>query len=278
MKKEILEFYKNQGERTKVEKNPFKEIPRDIKEITKIIRGWGIHPVEIFKQNLKFSKYRINDRSLKTVQEVMNKIKKLDNRNLNKTRKTKDKIVIICKHFAMLLTSILRSKGIPARCRCGFATYFSRAWFEDHWICEYWNGKKWLRVDPQMGRIKEDKKHLTSIDFNNLPKDIFFPAGVLWQLYRKGFISGNYCGFSHERGENGSWYIRGNMLRDFFALNKTEYTYQETNKLMDKNYSPNKKDLKLLDEIAKITTNPDKNFRKIRSLYKKRNDLKPNKK
>ncbi len=263
MNKEILEFYKKQGERTKVKKETFKSFPNDIKKICEIIRGLGIHPYDLSKIGLNLPKERIKDRYLRTIQEVIDKIKKLDENNLTKSRKPEDKIVIICKHFAMLLASILREKGIPARCRCGFATYFKNGWFEDHWICEYWNGKKWVRVDPQIDKLKSIKKQLTKINFNDMPKDIFFPAGILWQLYRKNLISGDFCGFYHEKGENGEWYIRGNMLRDFFALNKIEYTYQEESKLMDRNYHPTKNDLKLLDQIAELTINSDKNFKEI---------------
>lgn len=275
MNKEILEFYKKQGERTKVKKETFKSFPNDIKKICEIIRGLGIHPCDLSKIGLNLPKERIKDRYLRTIQEVIDKIKKLDENNLTKSRKPEDKIVIICKHFAMLLASILREKGIPARCRCGFATYFKNGWFEDHWICEYWNGKKWVRVDPQIDKTKSVKKQITSINFTDMPKDVFFPAGILWQLYRKNLLSGDFCGFSHEKGENGKWYIRGNMLRDFFALNKIEYTYQEESKLMDRNYNPTKNDLKLLDQIAELTINSDKNFKQIRKLYNLKINLRP---
>lgn len=60
------------------------------------------------------------------------------------------------------------------------------------------------------------------------------------------------CGFSLEEGESGEWYIRGNLLRDFFALNKMEYTYQELSKLMDRNYKPSEEELELLDRIATL--------------------------
>nr|WP_246715041.1 hypothetical protein [Rhizobium sp. BK196] len=34
-----------------------------------------------------------------------------------------------------MLCAFLRNKGIPARVRCGFASYFSAEW-EHHWLCE----------------------------------------------------------------------------------------------------------------------------------------------
>lgn len=275
MKQKMLNNYIQQWPRTKVKKWTFDKFPKEISKITQIIRWWWVHPCDLEKIGLKFPESRIKDRNLKTIQEVINKIKKLDKHDLKIARDPKNKIVIICKHFAMLLASILREQGIPARCRCWFATYFSNWWFEDHWICEYWNGKKRLRVDPQMDKLKSAKKQLTWINFNNMPKDIFFSAGVLWQLYRQNLMSGDFCWFSHEEGESGAWYIRGNMLRDFFWLNKIEYTYQEESKLMDRNYNPTKEDLILLDKIADLTIHCDENFDELVKFYKDHKELRP---
>lgn len=271
----ILYFYRNQGPRTKVKKDTFHGFPKNIGNVCRKIRGLGIHPCDLHKINLELPSERTKDRYLKTVQEVVEKIRLIKDTDLTIERKPEDKIVIICKHFSMILASILREQGMPARCRCGFATYFSNGWFEDHWICEYWNGEKWIRVDPQIDKIKSAKKQLNTIDFTNMPKDIFFPAGILWKLYRQGFVSGDYCGFSHEDSERGEWYIRGNMLRDFFALNKIEYTYQEVSKLMDRDYEPNNDELKLLDKIADLTITVDKNFDKLTDFYKNNKNLIP---
>ena len=107
----------------------------------------------------------------------------------------------------MLLCSILREQGIPARTRCGFATYFQGGWFEDHWICEYWNyqEKRWMRVDSQIDDIKLVSLSIdrNKINFFDLPKGVFFPAGVLWKLYRDGFVEGKVEGFLSEKDEFG---------------------------------------------------------------------------
>ena len=230
--KEELDFYKNQGIRTKIKKGTFDSFPNDISKICKIIQGLLIHPGTLKElYNINLPKSRINDRRLKTIQEIINKIKKLDKHSLLIPREPEKRVVAICKHFSMLLCSILREKGIPARTRCGFATYFLGGWFEDHWICEYWNDKqkRWIRVDSQIDDIQIVAYHInrTKINFLDLPKGVFFPAGILWELYREGFIEGKVEGFSLEPKGFGEWYIRGNMLRDFFALNEIEFLYSE---------------------------------------------------
>ena len=56
-----------------------------------------------------------------------------------------------CRDDSLMLCSILRQRSIPARVRCGFATYFGVGPFEDHWICECWSAeaRRWIRVDAQ---------------------------------------------------------------------------------------------------------------------------------
>ncbi|MDH3324269.1 MAG: transglutaminase-like domain-containing protein [Candidatus Peregrinibacteria bacterium] len=275
-----LNYYLNQGVRTKVTEGIYNEFPDEINKICRIIQGLLIHPGTLKElYNLNLPKERIQDRNIKTIQEILDKAKKLDNSPLTFSREPQKRVVAICKHFAMLLCSILREKGIPSRTRCGFATYFQGGWFEDHWICEYWDKKekRWIRVDSQIDDIQIVAYHLdrNKLNFLDLPKGVFFPAGILWKLYRDGFIEGKVEGFSLEPEAFGEWYIRGNMLRDFFALNEIEYLYSEEDLLMKKGHKVTKKDLKLLDEIAEYTSNPDINFEKIRKLYKNNKKLIP---
>ncbi|MET9525897.1 transglutaminase domain-containing protein [Streptomyces coeruleorubidus] len=52
-----------------------------------------------------------------------------------------------CRHFATLACAILRARGVAARARCGFGTYFVEGRGLDHWITEYWHTAeaRWVR-------------------------------------------------------------------------------------------------------------------------------------
>lgn len=275
----ILNYYTQQGARTTVDEGTFGGFPDDISTIISVIQGLLVHPGELKLHNIKISRTRVNDRNLKTLQESINHAQKLSHKSLLEQVPIEERVVNICRHFSMFMCSVLREKGIPARTRCGFATYFANGWFDDHWICEYWHKqqKRWVRVDAEVDDIlalfyKIDR---TKINMCDLPKEAFFTTGVLWQLHRKGLVSGKLCGFSLDSKEFGEWYIRGNLLRDFFALNKVEYTYQELSKLMQKDYQPTKKELLLLDKIANLTINADSNFSNLLKLYNKHTELRP---
>src|SRR6202011_2542187 len=64
-----------------------------------------------------------------------------------------------CRDYAIMLASMLRHQSIPARIRCGFATYFTTGPFEDHWICEYWSATddRWIRADAQLDQFHREQ-------------------------------------------------------------------------------------------------------------------------
>lgn len=275
--KKELEFYSKQGTRTEVSPGTFDNFPDDLEGIVKIMQGFLIHLGRARK--LKFPKQRLGKVSLRTVQEVIGEVMKMNSNSLIKKRKIQERVVVTCKHFSSILASILRSKGISSRARCGFATYFNPGWFEDHWICEYWHRKekRWVQVDAQMDEFWKKRLCLDSLKINtlDLKNGQFFYGSELWQLFREDKVSGDICGFSLIPNFYGPWYIRGNMVRDFFSLNGTELIYLEESKLMSRDYKINKRDLIVLDKVAQLTSKVSNNFNELRKFYEKRKDLRP---
>ena len=70
----------------------------------------------------------------------------LDPNPLHIPRSKENKILGNCRDFSVTLASMLQSRGIPARPRCGFGKYFIPDHYEDHWVCEYWNAvqQRWI--------------------------------------------------------------------------------------------------------------------------------------
>ena len=108
--------------------------------------------------------------------------------------------------------------------------------------------------------------HLNNDWFNHLDlkRGQFLYGAHVWELYRQAVVEGDICGFSPKKifGED---YIRGNMMRDFFALNKVEYLYNENLPFLDKDIS--QEGLKELDHIAVITKDVDEHFDEIRESF-----------
>ena len=125
-----------------------------------------------------------------------------------------------CRDFALMTCSALRERGVPARVRCGFATYFPSNPFEDHWVCEHWRAdeNRWVLTDAQLDPLQ--RKHLhVAFDPTDLPPKTFLNAGEAWTAWRAGEVNERAFGHGESRG---AWFLKVNLMRDLFALRKQE--------------------------------------------------------
>jgi transglutaminase-like putative cysteine protease len=125
-----------------------------------------------------------------------------------------------CRDFSVVLCAILRHQGVPSRTRCGFGTYFLPEHYEDHWVCEVWSSerRRWILVDAQLDALQRE---VLQLDFDPLdvPYDRFIVASHAWQMVRTGHTHPDSFGIFEWHGFD---FIRGNLVRDFIALNKVE--------------------------------------------------------
>lgn len=232
-----------------------------------------------------------------------------DGLSLSVPRSPEERIIACCREFAVLATALFRAKGVPARARCGFAMYLANSGFyEDHWMCEYWDGKTWIGIDPQIdpfqqstfenyARSTEDidpgyKDMLLTLDPMHLTEKHFMTAGVAWKMHREGRADPNKFGIGsdpHKFGLEtlyGAWFIRGQLLRDFAALNKVEpvpflvrldfgQDWKPWRLLSAKDEELSKKDMKLLDDIAELCIRPDDKLHEINEVFMSNKELQP---
>lgn len=145
---------------------------------------------------------------LRTVgaEAILDNVLGIDPSPLDQARPAEQRMVGFCYHFALLHCALLRAKGIPARIRCGFASYFRAGIWEDHWVTEYRSGDRWIRTDPQIGRAG-----LTAADFQD--------GVTAWQRCRADPEQTPAYG----NGELWGWdELRGTLINDVAALNKVE--------------------------------------------------------
>ncbi|HEY3504286.1 MAG TPA: transglutaminase-like domain-containing protein [Actinocatenispora sp.] len=122
------------------------------------------------------------------------------------------RVVGTCRHFAVLACALLRHRGIPARARCGFATYFVPGRCLDHWVTEYRSGDRWVRVDSEVlgGDVLERP--------DDLADGLFLTGGEAWTRYRRGGADPMAFGVAGTDHAWGAAEIRGNAIRDLAAL------------------------------------------------------------
>jgi hypothetical protein len=126
-------------------------------------------------------------------------------------------------------------------------------------------------VDAQLDEFQ--KKNL-KIRFNtvDVPSYNFVTGGKAWLLCRAGQADPQKFGIFKMRGLD---FIRGDLIRDFLALNRIEILPWDVFGLISKPGSQlTPKELELHDHIAGLTLQPDESFEEIRSLADSNPDLK----
>jgi hypothetical protein len=167
---------------------------------------------------LEADQVRFDEQHLHSTTEVFERAFEIRADPLTVAREPVDRVVGICRHFALLHTALLRAQHVPARVRCGFANYFDSSKWYDHWITERWDGSRWVRDDPQ---IDELQAAIITPDFDpyDQPPERFLAAGEAWIAARSGEIDAARFGIFDMWGLA---FIAGNVLADVACLNKVE--------------------------------------------------------
>jgi hypothetical protein len=273
MKQKILDFYKQPLAITSTDEyaTSIKKLPNDIKSLVKIVQGLAIHEFVASEYNFEVPEERKGEAHIRYVQQMFKQLFKHDVHPLSTARPPEKRLVGVCHHFMLFLTSLLRAKGYSVRARCGFGTYFNPGTFEDHWVCEYWNEEeaRWILVDAQMDEVQHKVLHL---DFDNLdvPRNRFIIAGDAWMQCRNGNADPSKFGI-FKGNLRGLWFIAGDIVRDVASLNKMEMLPWDTWGGMPKPGDIlNGEELQFFDHLAKLTLEPDTSFDELRKAY--RND------
>jgi hypothetical protein len=190
-------------------------IPADPVGICRLVPGLVLHPFEAVDLDLDAARFA--GQQLRPASAIIGAVLALDPAALDIPREPERRLIGTCRTFVVLSCALLRYRGIAARARCGFGTYFQPGLGLDHWITEYWQeaGQRWVRVDTQ---------HLEH-SFVPRPQDLqpgeFLTGGEAWAGYRHGGVDA--ATFGVPGTENfGPAEISGNAVRDLAALNKVE--------------------------------------------------------
>jgi hypothetical protein len=207
--------------------------------------------------------------NVRPVAEMLSRIVALDGRPLTEAREPARRLPCVCRHFATMLSAILREQGLPARARCGFGGYFVPGRFEDHWVTEYWNEaeRRWILVDAQLDAAQR-KAFKIEIDPLDIPRDRFIIAGDAWRKCRAGQADPNRFGLSI-LNEQGLWWVAQNLVRDLAALNRIEMQPWDVWGIMpEPDHVITDDEVRLLDRVAEVTMGGDGALADVVAIYR----------
>lgn len=262
-KESVLDFYKQHSEFTDPGKYEYlyENLPDSLPELCSLIKSQFIHPhSELPKYRDLIPKERWNEaEKYSTINSILEGLLLFDSRGLEKDRKPEDRLVLGCRDNAILLASILRHQGIPARLRAGHATYLIPDFHTSHTICEVWNENenRWMLVDPSMDMV----------DFSKDKFDFSHEAWLQMQQKEIDFklfgIPGRYSGYLS---------IMAKVNTDLAFILRNEYTIYQYAPMLDyarkNNNQLSDKHIETLNGISELMKTLDAiSLMKLQEIY-----------
>ncbi len=248
----VLDFYRQYSAYTDPGEYEYlyENLPDSLPELCSLIRSQIMHPYsELPEYRDLIPEERWNEElKYPTVKSTLEGLLSYDSRGLVKDRLPEDRLVLICRSNAILLASILKYRGIPARVRGGYATYIESGFHINHAICEVWNENRWMLVDPSMDKI----------DFN---RDLFDFSNDAWLQMQKKEIDPDLYGNPGQL--SGMVSILAIVCTDLAFILGTEYTIYQYAPVLEYAFKNNSQltseHIEMLNRISELMKSLDAN-------------------
>jgi formylglycine-generating enzyme required for sulfatase activity len=262
----VLDFYRQYSSFTDPGEYAYlyKNLPDSLPELCSLIKSQFIHPVaELPIYRDQIPKERWNETvKYTTVKSILKGLVTYDSRGFVKDRKPEDRLVLGCREYAILLASILKYRGIPARVRYGFAPYLIPGFNSNHVICEVQNknDKHWMLVDVGTNMI----------DFS---REKFAFGNDSWLKMQKKEIDPNLYGVPGEYSKNNGLVSIATMVcLDLASVLGNEYTVYQYAPISDYASQNNNQlpmdQIEILNKISNLMTSlNDDNLSKLQEIY-----------
>ena len=279
-----IEFYKKTSCFTDLGlyKNFAINLPNDIREICLLQRHQIIHPVAIIRARedknafdefskfhgdiaeIPFDRLLFENERFSTALSILAELLRREN-IYSCERKIQNKMHLTCREQAILLTAILKAKGIPARVRSGFAPYISGdGILHDHWICERFCDKenRWILTDADC--CVEN----LGFDFADIPCDKFLFGAQSYLKIRGREICDEALEFASVPPTHGMRAALQSLFYDLHSLMNNEiFFWHSPRYIVEKKFDLSQAEFEELDFIANLMLEPSKNFEKICDIW-----------
>lgn len=282
MEKHMLEHYKKTGTFTYAGGygDYFRSLPDEVPTLGRLICAQVIHRVTLKEGNTNanetllygdmnrypWHRMRCEDDIFITAPALVSELFRLDARGFVRDRAVEHKLVVTCRYVSVLMSAILKAKGIPARCRAGFAPYFKEGISMDHWINQYYNEKegRWITFDAD-GFYEECNMPLSQYD---MPEDSFDWAADAYLSVRSGKTDGTRYVYADTLGTCALPALVRYLIYDFHALMNNELTYTFLPAYLDQRLDGlTEKELQEFDALAEYLSKPDRYFDKLCTIW-----------
>lgn len=257
-----------------------RDLPVDIAQVGHLVKQQIIHKMTLYSgrkgshinpvygEISKVPWYRQSeDDYFPTAAAMLAELYRRDPRGFVPDRSQEHKLILTCRFVAILMASILKSRGIAARVRAGYAPYIPSDRIEDHWITQYWHtlSERWITIDADTSLEQR------AFDPFDMPPATFDFAANVWLAVRTGRKAPDAYRI------HGPTYLDelgAQVLCDFHCLMNNEIPYTHYAAFVASDFDgTNKQKLQELDAFARLMQQPDENFAQLQTIWETNHDF-----
>ncbi|WP_083611826.1 excinuclease ABC subunit UvrA [Paenibacillus sp. P32E] len=242
----------------------YNDLPAQPNDLCLLIQGLAIDFQHADLYGVKLTNNRKEEVELRYAARLLGKLYELQSEPLNVRREPKDRLLLTSRDINVMLCSMLRHQGIPARVLCGFSAYRTD-FYPAHWLCEYWKEEeeRWVLADAS---LDETLRSSLGLFFgpDDIPQEKFYRSEEVWTKCRKNLLDDRLFGYKQDTGLG---FIRGNLIRNFVSLNKYEVSPWDNWWGFRARKDMKKDDLDHLQKIADILSVGNDGFEAMRALF-----------
>lgn len=237
-------------------------LPSSPEGISDVVHAQLIHPVAVRILGIELTEEQKNDeRNCPSMKKILGKLQERAPIGLSLDRRPEQRVVNNCRGHALFMASVLKSQGISARLRCGFAPYLSFDFSCDHTVLEAWIGGRWRLMDAD---ATDEFVMSRGYDFSvyDMPHGVFDFGWEAWLRVRRGVDPMERYGIPG--GVSGWPFLHTALIRDMLALFRQEIQVLECPPFKD---IPEGGINAILDRIAELMSDPDEKWDELEEYY-----------
>lgn len=259
-----------------------RDLPTDIGQVGRLVKRQVIHSISLSvgREGAQINPVYGNihdvpwyrqgeDDYFPTAAAILAELYRRDPRGFAPDRAVENKLIITCRFVAILMASILKTRGIPARVRAGYAPYIRPGadTIETHWITQYWHAslERWITIDADTSLENRP------FDPFDMPPDTFSFAADTWLAVREGRQDANaYINHDVSALED----LATQVFFDFHCLMNNEITYLQVPVFITTDFNiVEEEKLQAIDALARLMQQPDENFAQLQTIWETKRDF-----
>lgn len=167
------------------------DLPTDPPDLSVIARNLIVHYRSV---GLDLPANTAGDINLRWIERLLATDQERHGKPLADPREEAARLQGCCRDHSLFCVAALRSHGVPARTRIGYAGYFHDDWFADHVVVEAWLGDRWRRFDPEIGPGFAALPEPMDMPTAELGSSGFVTAAQVWVGHRAGTVDADRYG------------------------------------------------------------------------------------